>query len=574
MTMDITYEPDVSTPPRRFVADEFDASDAAALEALAAGLFARPIGNPAAFEAWILDWSDLARAFRAAHQRRRIAMTRNTLDAAARDAHLAFEKHLVPCWRRLEDGFRRRYLESPYRGGLKPHYAMLDRSLATAQALFREVNVALLADEQEIALKYVELTGRRSVSCRGRTMREQECMVLLEDPDRAVRQDAYTALAAARAADAEETEAIFDGLLALRHRIATNAGCSDYRDFRFRDLQRFDYGPAECAQFHEAVERHVVPLLTARMERRRKALGLDSLRPWDRVARPDGRKSAPAFSDQPGLIGLGKGLFRAVDPGFDAEFDILVRNGLLDLMARPGKAPGGYNAELYDIRLPFIFANSVGRYSDVKTLLHEGGHAFHSLATREEPVPELAHAPMEFCEVASMTMELMGLEHFEDTLPAEEARAAAIQLLEQRLWLFVWVATVDAFQHWVYTNPGHARAERHGAWKALRGRFEPFVDWKGLEKAQAIDWHAQLHLFRYPFYYIEYGVAALGSLQIWQRFRRDREAAIEGYRAALALGGSRPLPELFATAGARFAMDGPAVAEAAEGIVRRLADLE
>jgi oligoendopeptidase F len=574
MNVDITYEPDVSTPPRRFVADEFDAADPDALEALAAGLIARPVGNPAAFEAWILDWSDVARAFRAARQRRRIAMTRDTLDVAARDAHVAFEKDVVPRWRRLEDGFRRRYLESPFRGGLGRRYAMLDRSLVASQALFREANVALLSEEEDLALKYARLTGRRTVSCRGKAMREQECAALLEDPDRALRKDAYMALVAARAADAAETEAIFDGLLAVRHRIATNAGCADYREFRFRDLQRFDYGPRECAQFHEAVERHVVPPLTARMERRRKALGLDALRPWDRLARTDGGTSAPAFADEPALVHLGRDLFRAVDPGFDAEFDILVRNGLLDLMARPGKAPGGYNAEVYDIRLPFIFANSVGRYADVKTLLHEGGHAFHTLATREEPVPELAHAPMEFCEVASMTMELMGLEHFEDTLPAEEARAAAIQLLEQRLWLFVWVATIDAFQHWLYTHPGHTRAERRETWRALRARFEPFVDWTDLEEEQAIDWHQQLHLFRHPFYYIEYGIAALGSLQIWQRFRRDREAAIGGYRAALALGGSRPLPELFAAAGARFAMDGPAVSEAAEGILRRLAELE
>jgi oligoendopeptidase F len=453
-------------------------------------------------------------------------------------------------------------------------YAMLDRHLAAAQALFREENVPLLSDEEELALRYSRLAGRRSVTCRGKAMREQECAALLEDPDRSLRRDAYLALAAARAADAEETEAIFDALLALRHRIATNAGCADYRDFRFRDLQRFDYGPAECAQFQEAVERHVVPSLTARMDRRLKALGIDVLRPWDRVARPDGRTPARAFADEPGLVELGRSLFRAVEPGFEAEFLILVRNGLLDLMARPGKAPGGYNAEVHDIRLPFIFANSVGRYSDVKTLLHEGGHAFHTIATRDEPVPELAHAPMEFCEVASMTMELFGLEHFGATLPAAEARAAAVQALETRLWLFVWVATVDAFQHWIYTHPGHSRAERRGVWRALRARFEPFVDWSGLEEAQAIDWHQQLHLFRYPFYYIEYGIAALGSLQIWQRFRRDREAAIAGYRAALALGGGRPLPELFAAAGARFAMDGPAVREAAKGIAERLAELE
>jgi oligoendopeptidase F len=411
------------------------------------------------------------------------------------------------------------------------------------------------------------------VNFRGVAKREQECAAYLEEADREMRRDAYDALAAARAADAEATEAIFDDLLALRHKMARNAGLPDYRAFRFRDLRRFDYGPKECAAFHDAVEKYAVPALAVRMERRRQALGLDTIRPYDRLARPDGRTPSRAFDDEASLVGLGRALFRAVDPVFEEEFSILERNGLLDLMARPGKAPGGYNSEVMDIRLPFIFANSVGRHADVTTLLHEGGHAFHSLATRHEPIPELSHAPIEFCEVASMTMELMGLERFERAIPADEARDAATRLLEQRLWLFVWVATIDAFQHWIYTHPGHSRAERQEAWAALRKRFEPFVDWSGLEEMRAIDWHQQQHLFRFPFYYIEYGIASLGSLQIWQGFRRNPAKAVSDYRDALALGGSRPLPELFATAGAKFALDGPAVKAAVDGVVARLAEL-
>lgn len=573
MTLEITYDPDVAPPPRRFVPDAFDAADPKALEALAQGLIARPCRNAAAFEAWLLDWSDLARAVGAQRTRRHIAMSRDTMDARAREAFDAFERDLVPVWLRLEERFRRRYLESPFRRSLGPRYAMLDLQIASAAALFRDENVPLLSEEEELSARYAQLTGRRNVSFRGATMREQECMALLEDADRATRRDAYKALVATRQKDAPETETIFDELLALRHRLARNAGCADYVEFRFRDLQRFDYGPKECAAFHDAVERYAVPALAAVMDERRKKLRLDTLRPYDRIASPDGRTSARAFPDEAALVDLGLGLFRAVDPVFEDEFRILARNGLLDLMARPGKAPGGYNTEVQDLRLPFIFANSVGRHSDVKTLLHEGGHAFHTLATRDEPVPELSHAPTEFCEVASMTMELFGLERFEGAFSRDEARAAARQLLEHRLALFPWVATIDAFQHWLYTHPGHSRDERREAWLGLSRRFEPFVDYTGLEDARATGWHAQLHLFRYPLYYIEYGIAALGSLQVWQRFRRDPAAAVAGYRAALALGGSRPLPELFTTAGARFAMDGPAVKEAVDGVVRRLGEL-
>jgi oligoendopeptidase F len=572
--MEITYEPDVAPPPRRFVPDGFDAADPAAVERLADGLLSRKHATAADFEAWLLDVADLTRAVAAARGRRRIAMTRDTRDAAIRDAHLAFERDLVPRWLLIHERFRRRYLDSPFRRKTGPRYAMLDKILGAAQEIFREENVPLLAKEEELCTGYAQLVGNRTVNFRGAPKREQECMALLEDSDRKTREDAYRALAAALATDADATETLFDEMLAVRHRIARNAGLPDYRAFRFRDLRRFDYRPEDCAAFHDAVERYAVPALVERMERRRQSLGLASIRPWDRIAPADGQGSPRAFEGEAALVALGSALFGAVDPRFEEEFSILARNGLLDLMARPGKAPGGYNSEVMDIRLPFIFANSVGRHADVTTLLHEGGHAFHSLATRHEPVPELSHAPIEFCEVASMTMELMGLERFEKAIPPAEARAATARLLEQRLWLFAWIATIDAFQHWLYTHPGHARAERHEAWVGLRKRFAPFVDWTGLESIRAIDWHQQQHLFRFPFYYIEYGIASLGSLQVWQRFRRDPAKAVADYRAALALGGSRPLPELFATAGAKFAMDGPAVKAAVDGIVARLAEIE
>jgi oligoendopeptidase F len=450
---------------------------------------------------------------------------------------------------------------------------MLDKRFAAAAELVRDENVPLLTEEQELGARYAQLVGKRSVPFRGTAMREQECAALLEDADRATRRDAFAALVEGRGKDAEETDAIFDDLVSLRDRIARNAGCRDYVEFRFRDLQRFDYGPRECEAFHDAVERYAVPAVTAVMERRRKALGLTTIRPYDLLASFDGKTLGKPFVDEASLVDLGCRLLRAVDPVFEEEFRILSRNGLLDLMARPGKAPGGFNTDVADLRLPFVYANSVGRHQDVTTLLHEAGHAFHTLATRDEPVQELSHAPTEFCEVASMAMELFGLEQFEATFPRDEAREAAIRLLEHRLTILPWIATIDAFQHWVYGNPRHRRAERREAWAKVRRRFSPHVDWSGLEEALFTQWHTQLHLFEYAFYYIEYGIASLGSLQLWQRFRKDPKAAVTGYRAGLALGGSRPLPELFATTAARFAMDGPAVKEAVDGIVARFAEL-
>jgi len=449
---------------------------------------------------------------------------------------------------------------------------MFDKRITNTATLFREQNVRLLAHDEELRAKHSRMCGMREVEFRGKKLTPQQCFSFLEERDRATRKEAYEAMVAAAARDAEATEDLFDEMLELRARIAHNADLPEFRAYRFREMERFDYGPEDCFVFHDAVEQVAVPAICERMELRRQRLGLDALRPYDFHAQA--RRELRPFRDEPGLIAIGRALFGAVDPVFRDEFDILVRNGLLDLMTRPGKAPGGYNAGIADIRLPFIFANAVGGQRDIKTLVHEGGHAFHTLATRNEPVFPLAKAPVEFCEVASMAMELFALEHFDAVYEPEDARAAAALMLEERLWIFTWVATIDAFQHWIYTHPGHSRAERTQAWVGLRNRFAPYLDWDGYEAARARGWHGQLHIFRYPFYYIDYGLAALGALQVWRGYRSDPAAAVAAYRGALALGGSRPLPELFAAAGARFAMDEAPLREVVDDVMARLRELD
>lgn len=572
--MKITYTPDVAVAPRHFVPEQFDAADAAAVAARARALEERPLATAADLETWLRDWSELARAVWAERTRRRIAMTCDTGDARKRQALQEYESGPFAAWKALDDRLQRRYLASPLRAGLGPRYAMLDRRLESSAALFRPENVPLQARDDELGNRYAQLCGARRIPFRGRTLTPQQCAALLEESDASTRAEAYAAASAAREADGDAADALFDEMLALRQQMARNAGCADYLEYRFRELQRFDYGPAECRAFHAAVERAVVPVLAARRTAHARAIGAPSVRPWDRLVDPTGQAPLRPFADQAELIGLATRLFEAVAPVLAQEFRILVRNGLLDLMARPGKAPGGYNAEVADIRLPFVFANAVGRLADVKTLLHEGGHAFHTLATRDEPILQLSRVPIEFCEVASMSMELFGMERFTAALAPEDARRASRALLEGRLWLLAWCATIDAFQHWLYTHPGHSHAEREEAWIATRRRFEPYLDWSGVEQARAREWHVQPHLFRHALYYIEYGIALLGSVQLWRGFREDPAAAVGRYRAALRLGGSRPLPELFAAAGARFGLDETLVTQVAGDLATGLAALD
>jgi len=355
-----------------------------------------------------------------------------------------------------------------------------------------------------------------------------------------------------RLREAEACEAIYDRLVGLRERLAHNAGFPDYRAFAFRRLGRFDYSPEDCERFQQAIEYEVMPLVRERQQARQARLGLDSLRPWDLAVDPLGRPPLRPFADVAGLLSRSQRIFDRLDPELARNFRTLQDLRLLDLENRKGKAPGGYLQPLSESRLAFIFMNSVGVQRDVETLVHEAGHAFHALATRSEDLFAYRGAPIEFCEVASMSMELLTSGFLDEFYPEADARRARQTHLDGILGFFPWMAAVDAFQHWVYTRPGHTRTERSAAWNSLLDRFGGGVDWSGFESARTHSWHRQLHIFLYPFYYVEYGIAQLGALQVWANYRRDPAAGLAAYKAGLALGGSRTLPELFAAAGCRF----------------------
>ena len=334
--------------------------------------------------------------------------------------------------------------------------------------------------------------------------------------------------------------------------IATNAGFANYRDFAFKARGRFDYGPTECEVFHAAIEHEFVPLLKELQSQRRAQLGLTSSQPWDLAVDPFNRPALRPFEDVDQLLDRGQRVFDQVDGALAADFRLMRARNVLDLANRKGKAPGGYQSTLSEARLPFIFMNAVGMQRDVETLLHEAGHAFHALAAKDEDLYAYRGAPIEFCEVASMSMELLGGEFIEAYYNEADARRARIKHLQGIVEVFPWIATVDAFQHWIYLHPGHTSAERAAAWLALLDRFGGDVDWTGHGEPRKFSWHRQLHIFLHPFYYIEYGIAQLGALQVWANAKRNRAKAVADYRAGLALGGSRPLPELFTRAGCRF----------------------
>jgi oligoendopeptidase F len=525
------------------IAPLFDRLDAAIAQcATAAGL-----------ERWLGDWSELNAALDEEATRRYIAMTCHTDNAEAEKAYLHFVEQIDPHTKPRQFALQQAFVKHPQRAALpRPRYEVFDRDTANQVELFRPENVPLETEEAKLGQQYQKLSGSLTVNFRGEEKTLIQMGRYLEETDRATREEAWKLVAERRLKEAATFDAQFDELSKLRGQLATNAGFSNYRDYAFRRLGRFDYTPADCERFHNAVEKEVVPLLRELQAERKRKLGVASLRPWDLSVDPLNRPPLKPFADVDEMVFRSQLIFNRIDDELAGGFQQMQDLKLLDLNNRKGKAPGGYQSTLAEARVPFIFMNSVGIQRDVETLLHEAGHAFHALATREEDLYAYRGSPIEFCEVASMSMELLGNEFIEEFYnPADSARARRTHL-ESIVSVLAWIATVDAFQHWIYTHPGHAHAERDAAWVNLHQRFNGDVDWNGFAAERARLWHRQLHIFLYPFYYIEYGIAQLGALQVWVNSKRDRKQALTDYKRALALGNSRPLPELFAVAGCKF----------------------
>ncbi|HEY3762553.1 MAG TPA: M3 family oligoendopeptidase [Verrucomicrobiae bacterium] len=548
---------------RKFVPQDIDLGDWPKIAPLFDQLEHRApqIKSAAELEIWLLDWSELTAALDEESSRRYIAMTCHTDSADAEKAYLHFvenvEPQLKPRQFALEKiyvthSFREELLEAGDAGVAVARYEVFDRDVKNHVELFRQENVPLETEEAKLSQQYQKLVGSLTVNFRG----EEKTLVQMgryqEEPDRVLRKETWELVVNRRLQETDKFDDIIDAQIKLRGQIAQNAGFENYRDYMFQRMGRFDYTPEDCEKFHKAVEKQVVPLIRELQAKRRLQLNLDKLRPWDLAVDPLNRAPLKPFALVEEMVSRTQKIFNSLDGELARGFKQMDDLKLLDLDNRKGKAPGGYQSTLAEARLPFIFMNAVGLQRDVETILHEAGHAFHALASCEEDLYSYRNPPIEFCEVASMSMELLGNEFIEEFYQPDEANRARRVHLEGVVGVFPWIATVDAFQHWIYTHPGHTREERRNAWLGLMDRFGGDVDWTGLESARANLWHRQLHIFLHPFYYIEYGIAQLGALQVWANSKRDKAKALNDYKKSLALGGSRPLPELFEAAGCNF----------------------
>ncbi len=548
--------------PRKFVPQNIDLGHWPQIAPLFDQLEARAAQcrSAADLERWLLDWSELSAALDEEASCRYIAMTCHTDNADAEKAYLHFVENIEPQLKPRQFALEKLCVAHPQRGKLpKSRYEVFDRDVKNHVELFRPENVPLETEDAKLCQQYQKLTGSLTVNFRAEEKTLAQMARYLEEPDRALRQEAWELVARRRLQERDKFEDQFDQMIHLREQIARNAGFANYRDYAFRRMGRFDYTPADCEKFHDSVASEVMPVMRELQGLRLRQLKLEKLRPWDMAVDPLNRPSLKPFAQVGEMVSRTQKIFDQLDGELAGGFQRMQDLRLLDLENHKGKAPGGYQSTLSEARLPFIFMNAVGLQRDVETILHEAGHAFHALATRDEDLYPYRSAPIEFCEVASMSMELLGNEFIEEFYSTADANRARRVHLEGVVAVFPWIATVDAFQHWIYTHPGHTRAERAATWMNLLDRFGGDVDWSGYEAERAHLWHRQLHIFTYPFYYIEYGIAQLGALQVWANSKRNKPKALDDYKQSLALGGSRPLPELFKAAGCRFEFDGATI---------------
>jgi len=525
------------------------------IEPFYAALLAEPLAD-ASLDRWLAYWSDLESLLTEAASRAMIAHTLDTGNPDKEAAHLRFSSEVMPRAEEQSVAAARLLLAA---GLDRPGLETTLRRFQTDSDIFREANVPLQARLEELATGYRRIVGGMMADWEGERLPLPRLQPFLKARDRAVRERAFHALSEPYIEQRSELAAIFDQQYELRQRVAHNAGFANFRDFIFPAKYRFDYTPGDCERLHAAIERAVVPAVGRALEARRERLGLPQLRPWDTAVDPWRDEAGAPFSNGAELAARARRAFERVDPALGAHFQRMMDEGLLDLESRKGKAPGGYCDTLHHSGRPFIFMNASGVEEDVTTLLHEAGHAFHALEAHHLPYIWQRHPGSESAELASMSMELLAAPFLASPAgfyDAQGAESAELEHLEDVLVTLAHVASVDAFQTWIYTSgEGHDADARDRAWLEIRARFERGVDWSGLEAERVARWYRQLHIFLYPFYYIEYGIAQIGALQVWRNALADRSAAVRNYRAGLALGATRPLPELYRAAGVRFTFD-------------------
>jgi oligoendopeptidase F len=540
---------------RQFIKKDFSISTWELLKPYFEDLKNRTIVSRNELERWLLDNSELSAVVSENMAWRYIKMTCDTTDENLRKSYNDFVENIEPNMAPLVNDLNEKLMACPFITELDEKiYGVYLRTVKNSLDLFREENIALNTALQQKEQQYGAITGAQSISYNGETMTLQKAGLFLKSLNRKIREEVYHLTAKRRAEDENTLNNLFSELIELRHKVAVNTGFRNYRDYKHQALGRFDYKVSDCLAFHESVKQYAVPLMRQHDEARKKALKLEDYRPWDISVDETGQEPLKPFSDAKELVEKTITCFNQIDSYFGECVRTMDKMGRLDLESRLGKAPGGYQYPLYETDVPFIFMNSVGLHRDLVTMVHEGGHAIHSFLYNHLDLVDFKNPPSEVAELASMSMELISMEHWDVFFTnKEELKRAKCQQLEGVMDTLPWIAAVDKFQHWLYENPLHTVDERYQTWIDIMHDFgNSLVNYAGLEANLKRRWQVQLHLFEVPFYYIEYGFAQLGAIAMWRQYKQNPEQAVANYKKALALGYTKSIPAIYEAAGIRF----------------------
>ncbi len=549
------YSADIQKLKHHFLPENFKLTDWSTLEPFFIKLNERIINSVADLEQLLKDTSEVEAFISEDACWRQVKMTCDTESKELEEAFNFFYMEIQPKIQPYADLLNKKLIDSPFTKDLdqEKYYTYL-RSVKKSIDLFRESNIPLQAEMSVLQQQYGAIAGKMMIEHEGHEYTLQQAGKFLESEDRNTRETVYRKIAERRLADKEPLNDLFSSLIDKRHQIALNTGFKNYRDYKFAEMGRFDYTPEDCFQFHEAVRKEVLPLVNQIYDEQKKRLGLDVMRPWDTEAEPAGIEPLRPFTDGKDLLEKSVKCLDELNPFFGDCLRKMNELNHLDLDSRKGKSPGGYNMPLAESGAPFIFMNAASQMSDLTTMVHEAGHAIHSFLSHDLELTGFKEYPTEMAEVASMSMELFTMDHWEVFFNNEdEMKRAKRHQLERVITIFPWIATIDKFQHWIYENPTHTIEERKENWLRILNEFSTTsIDFSGLEQYRTQNWQRQLHLFEVPFYYIEYGIAQLGAIGMWKQYRENKEKAIENYVNGLSLGGTKTLPALYESAGISF----------------------
>lgn len=544
-----------SKPERKFLPENFKIDSWQAIEKYFKNLSERKITSFDELKKWMHDRSELEAVVSEDMAWRYIRMTCDTTNKEYADAYAFFVNEIEPNIAPYSDTFNKKLIQCEYTNKLDPSlYGVYIRAVKKALEIYREENIPLNTKLATEAQKYAVISGAMTINWEGEEITMQKAASFLKNTKREIRENVFRKIQERRNADTDKLNDLFTELIHLRHQVALNAGFKNYRDYKFAELGRFDYTVQDCFNFHASIKQEILPLLKEMNLERKKALKVEVLKPWDKDVDVLGRLPLKPFTDGKELIEKSIKCFSVIRKKYGEYLEIMKAMGHLDLESKKGKAPGGYNYPLYETGVPFIFMNAVGTHRDMVTMVHEGGHAIHSILTKDLEITDFKSLPSEVAELASMSMELISMEHWNEFFNNNEDFIRAKQeQLQDALQTLLWIAAVDKFQHWVYENPTHSVEERMSSWESIIKEFsDDTIDWSGFENERKRGWQAQLHIFEVPFYYIEYGMAQLGAFAVWKNYKTNAQKGLDNYEAALSLGYTKSIPEIYKTAGIEF----------------------